>query len=211
MKKQNKNKIIQSALLFLLVLFFAFPVFAADEISFTPQIAIPGSDKITSNDLKNGTAIGKYITIIYNYSIGAVGILATITMMWGGVRWLTAGGNKEAVADAQSWIKGSLTGLVLMMCSYIILHTVNPDLTYFRPIVITPIKQEVPKPELDNSYACGSTIKGNVNGNVITLNAMGNFCTKGTCQATTQDANSNFGDTGVRTFNGQNWTCVNTP
>ncbi|MBU4308902.1 pilin [Patescibacteria group bacterium] len=111
------------------------------EINFTPQI--PFGDTITSDDIKAGAGIAKYTTNVYKYAVSIVGILAAIVLMWGGVRWLTAGGNQEAVGDAKKWIEGALSGLVLVMTSYMILYFVNPDLTTFKLIKITPIEEKV--------------------------------------------------------------------
>jgi len=107
------------------------------KISFIPQI--PFGEINGKMDINGGT-IGFYITEIYKYAVSIVGILASIVIMWGGVRWLTAGGNQEAVSDAKKWIEGALSGLVLMMTSYMILYFVNPDLTNFKLITITPIE-----------------------------------------------------------------------
>lgn len=107
-------------------------------INFTPQI--PFGDTITSDDIRAGSGIAKYITNVYKYAVSVVGILAAIVLMWGGVRWLTAGGNGDAVSDAKKWIEGALSGLILIMTSYMILYFVNPDLTNFKLIKITPIE-----------------------------------------------------------------------
>jgi len=108
------------------------------EINFTAQI--PFGDTITSADIKGGAGLAKYIQNVYNYAVGIVGILASIVIMWGGVRWLTAGGNQEAVGDAKKWIEGALSGLLLVMTSYVILYFVNPDLINLKLIKIEEVK-----------------------------------------------------------------------
>jgi hypothetical protein len=138
------KKIIFSTLL-LFSLFYATNAFAAD-ICFTPQIPIPGMSSVFTETCGNGgykitgTSIGQFIIVVYKYSIGIIGILAAIVLMWGGVVWLTAGGNQQRVSEAQAWIKASLTGLVLALCSFLILSTINPDLTVFKSISPAEIK-----------------------------------------------------------------------
>jgi hypothetical protein len=61
-----------------------------------------------------------------------VGILAAIVLMFGGVLWLTAGGNPNRIENAKAWIGGSLTGLILALLSYLILYTLNPSLVNFQ-------------------------------------------------------------------------------
>ena len=108
----------------------------AADVKFTPQVTIPGADSKPAFEKGVATApsIAKYIKAIYNYAIGIVGILAAVVLMFGGVIWLTAGGNQEKVKEAKAWIGASLSGLVLVLCSYMILNTINPDLVSFKEI-----------------------------------------------------------------------------
>ncbi|MFA6106060.1 MAG: transglycosylase SLT domain-containing protein [Patescibacteria group bacterium] len=85
--------------------------------------------------------IGEYIGAIYKYAIGIIGIVAAIALMIGGVRWLTAGGNPSAVKDAQSWITGAITGLIIGLTSYLILYQINPNLVIFKPLKIKMVKE----------------------------------------------------------------------
>lgn len=83
--------------------------------------------------------IGDYIANIYKYGIGIVGILAAVVLMFGGVVWLTAGGNQSRIGEAKSWITASLTGLVLALTSYMILYQINPDLVNSNPLRIKSV------------------------------------------------------------------------
>jgi hypothetical protein len=93
-------------------------------------------DKIVS------TLLGEYIRDIYKYAVGIVGILAAVVLMFGGVVWLTAGGNQTRIGEAKAWIGASLTGLIIVLTSYMILYTVNPDLVRFRPIEIRVVEED---------------------------------------------------------------------
>lgn len=84
--------------------------------------------------------LSEYISGIYKYGIGIVGILATVVMMFGGFLYLTAAGDKSRITEAKEWIKASLTGLVIAMSSYMILYQVNPELINLKPLKITMIK-----------------------------------------------------------------------
>jgi len=88
--------------------------------------------------------IGQYIAGVYQYAIGIVGILSAVVLMFGGIIWLTAGGNAAQIGNAKAWIGASLTGLVIALCSYMILYLVNPDLTIFKPLGIKLAKYEGP-------------------------------------------------------------------
>ena len=123
----------------------------AGEIKFTPQVDIgedykkgtkyPVGKEITEGDKKifQSDLLPKYIRAIYKYAIGIVGILATVVLMFGGILWIVAGGNAERVGNAKSWIGASLTGLILVLCSYMILKTINPALVSFQPIEVKKV------------------------------------------------------------------------
>jgi len=109
------------------------PIYATG-LNFKPQIDIGGEFTKGANvTISNSTqTIGEYIKQIYKYAIGVVAIIAVVVMMIGGVLWITASGNPSQVGSAQQYISGALTGLVLVMSSYVILRTINPDLVNLK-------------------------------------------------------------------------------
>lgn len=119
----------------------ALPKFNLPEL----QVSIPGLIKFTQPSFCPNTDntkicvswIGQYVGSLANYLFAIVGIVAAITLMVGGVRWLTSAGNSSAVSDAKKWISNSLLGLALTLCAYILLIVINPALVSFSPIKIT--------------------------------------------------------------------------
>jgi len=110
-------------------------------INFTPQVELGKFKKDVAVPV-TGNTLGEYILEIYKYAVGAVGIIATVVMMFGGILWIVAGGNAERISNAKSWIGAALTGLILVMTSYLILYTVNPKLVQFEPINIAKVKDK---------------------------------------------------------------------
>jgi len=118
------------------------------------QIKIPGLDKLaeqhTATCTDNGATtqctlpwIAIYIKAIFNYSMGALGILAAIALMIGGVTWIVAGGNASRITTSKSWISASITGLIIGVTSYILLNEVNPSLTSLKPIQLKAVREEI--------------------------------------------------------------------
>ena len=140
------SNLLKTVIIFIFTsaLFFSFANFAwATETGLTPpqlQINIPTLDLSSWTANNSGNWLGLYIKAIYQYAIGIVGILAAVVLMFGGLLWLTAGGNTGQVTEAKEWIKASLTGLILALSSYMILYVVNPDLRIFQPLNIPSIK-----------------------------------------------------------------------
>jgi len=105
------------------------------------QTPIGNTSKIEFKD-NTTRPIADYINIIYKYAIGVVGIVAAVVLMIGGVVWLTAGGNAGQVSEAKAWIGSSLTGMILVLTSYMILYQINPDLVNIKATKITPIGEK---------------------------------------------------------------------
>jgi hypothetical protein len=169
--KKRYLTIIQSCLfIFLISLSFVFlpPARADGPNATTPtinwqvpklQVKIPGLPDFTAptnctKDESTGTTnceinwINQYVAGIYNYAIGIVGILAAVVLMFGGLLWLTAGGNTTQVGEAKAWIGASLTGLLIALSSYMIMYQINPATTSPKGLNIDTIKEFVIPPEM---------------------------------------------------------------
>lgn len=178
-----RKKLPQILIFVFIFILIAGWVSAAQAITYQPKIEIPGgpSGNIDEN------SIGQYISAVYKYAIGAVGILATVALMLGGIFWITAGGSAERVGSARAWIGGALTGLVLVLGSYMILKTVNPDLIMLKPIRLLPIQPI--QPQSENKGCCQF------------LDGCANSLTAAECRS------GDFG--GVGEYKGLNYTCDN--
>lgn len=83
--------------------------------------------------------IGEYISGVYQFLISIVGIVAAAMILLGGYQYLTAGGSQEKVAGAKKRIVNALMGLVLVLGSYLVLFTLNPNLVAFNALKLTTI------------------------------------------------------------------------
>jgi hypothetical protein len=131
---------------FFFLAFSALPAQAAEPYAINLEIPIPtlnGGDahvKFTTGDTG---PIADYIKAIYTYAVAAVGIVAAVVMMIGGLMWITAGGNASSISEAKAMITAALTGLVLVLVSYLVLDQVSPTLVNLQTTQI--IAPQVPK------------------------------------------------------------------
>ncbi len=131
----SKTKLTISIFAILFIVLFAMPVFAGSEIKFIPSTTIPGSDFVKDSPMNiNSGSLGQYIIAIYNYGIGLVSVLAVVMIMFGGYKRIFAAGNAGAIGEANSTIISALVGLVLALGSFMLLNTINPALTTFKPL-----------------------------------------------------------------------------
>ena len=62
---------------------------------------------------------------ITNYILGFIAIIATLVVIWGGVQYLTAGGNEDAVANAKRTISYGVIGMVVAGLAYALVIVVS--------------------------------------------------------------------------------------
>jgi hypothetical protein len=89
------------------------------------------------------TDLGGYIQAVYDFAIGAAAVFAAVMMMIGGLQYLTAGGDSGKVTAAKDRVTGALIGLVLVSAAYLILNTINPNLTNLQLPLIPVMKRQV--------------------------------------------------------------------
>lgn len=136
--KNNLKKFIFSAILFVGLIAATAALAQGIDKPYTAQTPLTAQQQqITITN----SSIGDYIKNLYQYSVGIGSVLAVIVIMIGGIIWLTAGGSSERIGTARSYIGGALTGLILLLGSYLLLNTINSDLVKFKPLSINKVKE----------------------------------------------------------------------
>jgi len=72
-----------------------------------------------------------FINLIFQLSLGVAGASAFGVLIYGSVLW-TVSGSISTKQDAIEWIKGAIWGLVLLLGSYLLLYTINPELVKLK-------------------------------------------------------------------------------
>jgi hypothetical protein len=107
---------------------------------FAFQIPIGNIAIINSDEIVNGTAIGMYIGIIYQWAVGFAAVLSVLAFTYAGVLWLIAGGDSGKVTESKKIMGNALIGLLLALGSYLFLTTINPNLVHFQPLRVPAVK-----------------------------------------------------------------------
>ena len=74
--------------------------------------------KVQAGDF--GAIVGSAITILFVIAI----VIALGFLVYGGIKWITSGGDKAAVETARNTIVAAVVGLVVVFLSYFILNLV---------------------------------------------------------------------------------------
>ncbi len=99
-----------------------------------------------------GFGLPQFINYIFIFSLGIVGIVGIIAIIIGGLGYVTAVGNPQKAGDAKSRILSALLGIILLLGSYVILDTINPNLTKLK--MPTGTGEAVFTPESPEKYSC---------------------------------------------------------
>lgn len=140
-----------------------------------PSVAIPGL--IFSEPLRRGNKlsidyIGTYFSAVYRWLLGASLTVAIVMVMIGGIQYVISAGRGD-VSEAKQRITNAVVGFVLLLSTYVILYTVNPELTVLGPIVLQPIPTEplLPYGEGEEDFVNGAAppadLVNAVAGNII--------------------------------------------
>ncbi|MFA5069846.1 MAG: pilin [Patescibacteria group bacterium] len=108
------------------------PIFSSPCVD---QVKYPGRNCVSD--------FGDYIGRFYKYFSGVIGILAAAMIVFGGFQWVTASGNASRIQNAKTTITGALVGVVLTLCAYVFLNTINPDLVSLRFPNLSNITRQV--------------------------------------------------------------------
>lgn len=71
---------------------------------------------------------GSLIESIFKWALYLVGIAVFVNFLWAGFLWFTAAGRSGQIGQAKEKMINSLIGLIILLASYLILNTINPDL-----------------------------------------------------------------------------------
>lgn len=123
--KNKKSLVLFSGLLFLLS--------ASSVLAVSLEMPLPGTAG------KNISNPGQYIQYFFIFGLSLIGFLAVAALVVGGIMWMT-GGSITSTEKARNIIIGAVSGVVLLLCSYLLLWTIDPSLVNLTPH-IAPVGQ----------------------------------------------------------------------
>jgi len=175
--KNFTTKIISGSLLLILVLTVLTPSLASAQgtsqnIKYIPLE--PSFLNLTATEATQGINFATYISKLFNTVFGLAVIFAVLMIVWGGVEYMStdAIGKKE---DGKTRWTNAIWGLLLVMSSYLILQTINPDILTFSGIENLRLAEPLPKIYLEStSSAARGEISKKVNDRIETLTAKEN-------------------------------------
>ena len=115
-------------LAFGLIFAFATPIVMASNVLDNQAHAEGAADLIQkgadSTGQKDSRSAGDLAKDFVNIMLFAVGILAVIMIIWGGIRYVLSGGDSGAVSSAKKTILYAVVGLIVAILAYAIVNFV---------------------------------------------------------------------------------------
>lgn len=104
-------------------LFLGSLVFAQEVEEIYPDV--PGA--VSPSDTR--PLLPEYTQYLFNFSVIIAGIIAFVSLAYGGLRYLASAGNPITMSDARSQIGAGILGLTIVITAYLVLSQINPELT----------------------------------------------------------------------------------
>lgn len=104
------------------------------------HVAGPVPLEVTIGTYASAVDIPSYIAALYRYGLGVGVTLAMVMVVVGGFQYMVARGNPSAIGAARGRITNAVLGLLLLLGSFTLLQTVNPDLVTMRNIIVPEIR-----------------------------------------------------------------------
>lgn len=136
MKKTSKKVII--FLLFFFLIPFCFILAQGRKL----EVKYPAVEGVRPETIN--FPLAEYVKYIFNFAILFVGLLVFLVLICSGIQYLTSAGKPDVLSSAKSRIKSAFLGILILLFSYLILITINPQLIIFQFPGLKEIPPEKP-------------------------------------------------------------------
>ena len=143
----KKKKTISFFIFFFAIFLFLFFVLTNDFASAKLEAPYP---QIAGKTVTSASSLPDFA--IYLFSAGmAIGFSAVfISLIWAGVLYFLSPISAQIKSDAKDRIGGAISGLLILLLTYLIVTTINPDLKTFRLSLLPPLTA-LPSPKIEIS------------------------------------------------------------
>lgn len=93
-------------------------------ISFGPLSCKTGATAVvgsTNTGAGYAISLGKFLTSMLTVVIAVAGLALLIMLLWGGISWITSGGDKSKAEEARSRITNAVIGIIVLAAAYALL------------------------------------------------------------------------------------------
>lgn len=99
---------------------------AGSDIS--PNLFTVTQEPVQPSEIPEAKDFGDLIENIFTWALWLVGAAIFVNFLWAGLIWFTAAGSATRVGQAKEKMFNAIIGAIILLSSYLILNTINPDL-----------------------------------------------------------------------------------
>ncbi len=119
------------------------PTFVHAQATYNASVGIPGSDfGPDKSSMIDGSAIGRFIAAFYKFAWPIAGVMAIVIILAAGLIRIVAGGDTSRVEMSKEMMWAGMTGLGIVLCAWVLLNTISPDLVKFKDLDIKKISNK---------------------------------------------------------------------
>jgi hypothetical protein len=100
------------------------------------EVTYPVFDGVSAPN-STRTLLPDYVKYIFTFVVAISGLVVFGSMIYAGFRYATSAGNPTTITDAKDRIISAIIGMIVILSSYLLLNTVNPQLVVINPILGT--------------------------------------------------------------------------
>ena len=131
----------------LIIFFILLGIFIAGQTVFAGELAADWPPSPFGTKLDRESELPTFIGYLYEWGISIGGFLVFIALIIAGFQYLSSAGNPAMMKEAKDRVISALLGLALLLGSWLILNTINPQLTVLQ---LPPFEPGTP-PKIDTS------------------------------------------------------------
>lgn len=101
------------------------------------------------------TGLPEYVEYIFRLAVVIIGLIVFGILIYNGVIYLTSAGNPTRLSEARNGILAGLLGGVILLSSFLIFNTINPQLVVLETAEMEPLEPFI----LPGIYVCDYNVK----------------------------------------------------
>ncbi len=138
---RKKEKTITLFVIFIFTLLFSNGSVLAEEEGRKLEIVYPQIPGVSTPEVVS-IGLPGYVEYIFHLSFYLVAFAILGALIYGGIQYFTSFGNPGKLTAAKQGIVAGLSGVIILLSSYLIFNTINPQLTIMEapdPDIIEPV------------------------------------------------------------------------
>jgi len=137
---RKKEKTITLFVIFIFTLLFSNGLVFAEELGKKLEIVYPQIPGATAPEVIS-SGLPEYIEYIFHFSFYVIALIILGVLIYSGMQYFTSFGSPQKLTSAKQGIIAALSGTLILLSSYLVFNTINPQLTILvapNPDIIEP-------------------------------------------------------------------------